>query len=122
MTHLELASGAMFQKNQFQKLAEQLAEMMTASRDKIRAGLPDEALTRIATMHHELEGALAASLPRFDAATALSLLGPEKARLHAQILELEADALDAAGQLARAEACRKRAAALKKMTQLRGGP
>jgi len=102
----------MFQKNQFQKLAEELAAMMTQARDKLRDRLPEEALARIATMHRELEGPLATSLPRFDAATAISLLGPEKARMHAQLLQLEADAHDADGQPARAAACRARAAAI----------
>ena len=102
----------MFQKNQFQKLAEELAAMMTEARDKLRDRDPQEALTRIAAMHRALEGPLATSLPRFDAATAISLLGPEKARMHAQILQLEADAHDAADQPARAEACRKRASAI----------
>ena len=104
----------MFQKNQFQKLAEELAEMMTAARDDMRNRLPEDALAKIAAMHQQLEGSLTASLPRFDAATAISLLGPEKARMHAQLLELEADALDAAGHTARGEACRKRATALKR--------
>ena len=100
----------MFQKNQFQKLAEELAEMMTAAREDMRDKLPEQALKRIATMHRQLEGSLEASLPRFDAATAVSLLGPEKARMHAQLLQLEADALAAGGQTARADGSRARAA------------
>ena len=99
----------LFEKDYLLRLLEQLTEMVAAVRGAIGAGKNREALATIAEAQQRLAGPLGASLERLDAGSVVSLLGAEKARMHAQLLRLEAEARDGLGEAARARTIEARA-------------
>jgi hypothetical protein len=107
----------LFEKDYLLRLLEQLTDMLAAIRESIRGGRPDEAIAAIVAAQRLLGGPLAGSLDRLDAGTVASLLGMEKARMHAVLLRLEAEAREAAGaggEEAKVRALRERAAAVER--------
>jgi hypothetical protein len=102
----------LFEKDYLLRLLEQLSEMAAAIRGAIGAGKSREALATIAEAQQQLAGPLAGSLDRLDPGSVASLLGVEKARAHATLLRLEAEARGALGEEAKARALEERAAAV----------
>jgi mannose/fructose/N-acetylgalactosamine-specific phosphotransferase system component IID len=80
-----------FEKDRLIKLLEQLTKMMLAIRAAIAAGLLDDALASIREARTALTGPLAGTIERVDAATVAALLGPEKAKMYAELAQLEAE-------------------------------
>ena len=103
----------LFQKDYLLRLLEQLTEMMAKIRAALAAGRAREALDAIRKARGVLAGPLADSLDRVDAASAVALLGREKARVHGELLQLEADAHAALGDEAAARRAEMRVRAVK---------
>ena len=104
----------LFEKDYLIRLLEQLTEMVAAIVAAIRGGKPRDALTTLAEAQQKLAGPLGASLERLDPGSVVSLLGPEKAQMHARLLRLEAEARDALGETAAARAIEARAGAIER--------
>lgn len=82
----------LFQKDPLVQLLERLTKMLAAIRAATAAGNVDEALAAIRDARALVAGPLAGTLERVDAATAASLLGPEKAKVFDELARLEAEA------------------------------
>ena len=104
----------LFEKDYLLRLLEQLTEMIAAIREAIRGGRGGEALATIADAQQRLAGPLAGSLDRLDPGSVVSLLGAEKARMHAKLLRLEAEARAALGEDAKARAIEERAGGIER--------
>ncbi len=83
--------------------------MIAAIATAIRGGKGREALDMIAEAQARLAGPLGGSLDRLDPGSVVSLLGAEKAKLHAKLLRLEAEARGSLGEVARGLALEARA-------------
>jgi hypothetical protein len=81
----------LFQKDPLVQLLERLTKI-AAIRAATAAGNVDEALAAIRDARALVAGPLAGTLERVDAATAASLLGPEKAKVFDELARLEAEA------------------------------
>ncbi len=110
----------LFEKDYLLRLLEQLTEMMAAIRLAIRGGKSREALGTIADAQQQLAGPLAGSLDRLDPSSVVSLLGLEKARTHATLLRLEAEARAALGEEAKARALEARAEGIERIGKSAG--
>jgi hypothetical protein len=99
----------LFEKDYLLRLLEQLTEMVAAIVTSLREGKSREALATIAEAQQRLAGPLGGSLERLDPGSVVSLLGTEKAQMHARLLRLEAEARDALGEAPRARALEARA-------------
>ena len=104
----------LFEKDYLLRLIQQLAEMVAAISAAIRGGKNRDALAMIAEAQQRLAGPLGLGLERLDPPSVVSLLGLEKARLHAQLLRLEAEARDALGEAAKARVLEARAEAVER--------
>jgi hypothetical protein len=104
----------LFEKDYLVRLLEQLTEMVAAISAAVRGGKNREALAMIAEAQQRLVGPLGMGLDRLDPPTVVSLLGAEKARLHAQLLRLEAGVREALGEGAKARALEARAEGLER--------
>jgi hypothetical protein len=99
----------LFEKDYLLRLLEQLTEMAAAIGAAIRGEKRREALAMIAEAQQRLAGPLGVGLERLDPGSVVALLGVEKARLHARLLRLEAEARDGLGEAAKARALEARA-------------
>lgn len=104
----------LFEKDYLIRLLEQLTEMAAAIAAAIRGGKPRDALSTLEEAQEKLAGPLGGSLARLDPGSVVSLLGSEKARMHARLLRLEVEARDALGEEARARAASARAEAIER--------
>lgn len=109
-----LGPMGLFEKDYLLRLLEQLTEMVAAIQAAIRGGKNGEALATIAEAQQRLAGPLGAGFDRLDPGSVVSLLGVEKARMHAELLRLEAEARDALGESAKARAIEARAEAIER--------
>jgi hypothetical protein len=99
----------LFEKDYLLRMLEQLTQMIAAIRAAVEGGKNEEALAQIADAQRQLAGPLGAGLERLDPASVASLLGAEKARIHAKLLRLEAEARAALGEATKARALEGRA-------------
>jgi len=104
----------LFEKDYLLRLLEQLAAMVAAIRTAIRGGKHRDALAAIAEAQQRLAGPLAMGLDRLDPASILSLLGAEKARVYAELLQLEAEAREGLGETAKVNGIRALATGLER--------
>src|SRR5271156_4390839 len=81
----------LFQKNELIELLERLTKWLLAIRAAYASGRNDEALDEIRKARALLAGALGSSIERVDGSTVLALLGPERARVYAELARLEAE-------------------------------
>jgi hypothetical protein len=99
----------LFEKDYLLRLLEELSEMIAAISASIRGGNARDALASIAQAQARLAGPLGGSLERLDPGSVVSLLGAEKAKVHARLLRLEAEAREALGEAAKAQLVASRA-------------
>ncbi len=85
----------LFEKDYLIRLLEQVTEMKQAVAGFLAGGEPRAALAEIDRARRVLAGALFASLDRLDGSSVVALLGADKAREYAALLQLEAQARSA---------------------------
>jgi hypothetical protein len=90
----------LFEKDYILRMLEQLTQLIQGVRARLEGGTPGEALALIGEARQTLAGPLARTLDRVDGGTVVSLLGPEKARLYAELSRLEARARADLGDVA----------------------
>jgi hypothetical protein len=81
-----------------------VADIVASIGQRLCGGCPKEALSLIEDAREALAGSLAVSLVLLDVSSVVSVLGPDKARVQARLLRLEAEARAALGQASRAKA------------------
>jgi hypothetical protein len=102
------------EKDYLKRQMEMFAQLLARVLGLRAAGKPDEALEQMRLGAGAALGLEYDTLARVDPATARALLrDPELFDAYAQLLELEADVAAAVGDVARAEALRARAAAVR---------
>jgi hypothetical protein len=82
----------LFEKDYILRMLEQLTQLIQSVRARLEGGTPGDALALIGEARRTLAGPLARTLDRVDGSTLVSLLGPERARLYAELSRLEARA------------------------------
>jgi len=101
------------------RMIRQLVEALARVVGIAKAGQIDDAKRELDKIYGSQLGMPRRMVERLDAATAITMLGPDKANLLVMLLDAEADIHDAAGDEKSSKAARARASELRAELELR---